>query len=189
MGSVCHARATPPNDDARINRACARPQLARAVWTAGPWHRHSSEPMRIACPSCAAEYEVPDAALAAGPRTLRCARCAHQFQAALPAPESPPEPPAPQPAAPEPAAAPPAESLTPDRPPPSRGPTQSMPIDPPLPRLSDAPTSPPDRMALAGWLVTVAVLAVGVYAGLAFRAEIMGAWPASARLYQALGLG
>jgi hypothetical protein len=63
-----------------------------------------------------------------------------------------------------------------------------MPIDPPLPRLSDAPASPPDRLALAGWIMTVVVVAIGAYAGFAFRGEIMQAWPASARLYQALGL-
>ena len=148
--------------------------------------------MRIACPACAAEYEVPDAALAAGPRMLRCARCAHQFQAALP--EAPPAaevapPPAPEPPpAAEPAAEGTAAGIPADRPPPSRGPRQPNPIDPPLQRLSDAPASPPDRMVLAGWLVTVAVLAVGIYAGFAFRGEIMEAWPASARLYQALGL-
>lgn len=154
--------------------------------------------MRIACPSCAAEYDVPDAALAVGPRMLRCARCSHQFQAALPVPESPPATdfPGTGPRGPETAAQDQAEAVAdsfadsgaPDRPPPARGPTQSMPIDPPLPRLRDAPTTPPDRLALAGWLLTVAVLGVGVYAGFAFRAEIMDAWPASARLYDALGL-
>lgn len=148
--------------------------------------------MRIACPSCAAEYEVPDAALAAGPRLLKCARCGHQFQAALPeaaAPEpamAPSPAPAPDPAPPQ--AAPPPPAPPADRPPPSRGPTQSMPIDPPLPRLSDAPASPPDRLALAGWIMTLVVVALGTYAGFAFRGEIMEAWPASARLYQALGL-
>ncbi|SFK97007.1 zinc-ribbon domain-containing protein [Falsiroseomonas stagni] len=142
--------------------------------------------MRIACPSCAAEYEVPDAALAAGPRMLRCARCSHQFEAALPSPPGAPAVPGPSPAAaPD---QPPPEDSPPDRPPPSRGPRQSNPIDPPLQRLSDAPASPPDRMALAGWIMTVVVVGVGLYAGVTFRGEIMDAWPASARLYQALGL-
>jgi predicted Zn finger-like uncharacterized protein len=45
--------------------------------------------MRIACPNCAAEYDVPEALLAAGPRLLRCARCGHQFQAALPGSAAP----------------------------------------------------------------------------------------------------
>ncbi len=144
--------------------------------------------MRIACPSCSAEYEVPDAALAAGPRTLKCARCGHQFQAALP--EAPPMAAPVADPAPEADSAPATGPVTApaDRPPPSRGPRQSNPIDPPLPRLSDAPASPPDRLALAGWVMTTVVLALGLYAGFAFRGEIIEAWPASARLYQALGL-
>jgi predicted Zn finger-like uncharacterized protein len=40
--------------------------------------------MRIACPNCGAEYEVPDAMLASGPRMLKCARCDHRFQAEAP---------------------------------------------------------------------------------------------------------
>lgn len=51
--------------------------------------------MRIACPNCAAAYEVPDAALAAGPRLLRCARCGHRFTATGPASPAAP-PPAPE---------------------------------------------------------------------------------------------
>jgi predicted Zn finger-like uncharacterized protein len=155
--------------------------------------------MRIACPQCAAEYDVPDAALAAGPRTLKCARCAHQFQASLPSPAAPAPaasfpaaPKAPPPDGARPAAARPdalaERSAAPDRPPPSRGPTQSMPIDPPLPRLGDAPASPTDRFALLGWLLTVAVVVVGLLAGYAFRAEIMAAWPPATRLFAALGL-
>lgn len=154
--------------------------------------------MRIACPSCSAEYEVPDQALAAGARMLRCARCGHQFRAALPTPAEPatlpkqaaPVTPPPQPesaggTAPDGAETPPAVT---SRPPPSRGPTRSMPIDPPLPRLGDAPASPPDRFALAGWLLTVAALLVAAYAAYAWRDEIMAAWPPAARLFTALGL-
>ncbi len=40
--------------------------------------------MRIACPGCAAEYDVPDTLLATGPRSLRCARCGTEFRAELP---------------------------------------------------------------------------------------------------------
>jgi predicted Zn finger-like uncharacterized protein len=58
--------------------------------------------MRIACPGCAAEYDVPDALLAAGPRPLRCKRCGTEFRAELPpaAPFAPPSAPAPAPALP-----------------------------------------------------------------------------------------
>src|ERR1700727_2819840 len=36
--------------------------------------------MRIRCPSCSATYEVADALLE-NPRTVRCARCAHEWTA------------------------------------------------------------------------------------------------------------
>ena len=137
--------------------------------------------MRIACPNCAAEYDVPDAALAAGPRLLKCARCGHHFHARSVLPEE--EEGAPLP----PASASPAPAAGPDRPPPSRGPTRSMPIDPPLPRLGDAPASPPDRFAMAGWVATVAVLIGGGLAAHAYRVEIVAAWPPAARLFAALG--
>ncbi|MBU8541100.1 zinc-ribbon domain-containing protein [Falsiroseomonas tokyonensis] len=140
--------------------------------------------MRISCPNCAAEYDVPDSALAAGPRLLRCARCEHKFTAALPE------------AVAEPAAEPPAAAAeTPAEPAPAETPAaEPAPPPPPEParlaqdRLSDAPASPPDRFALAGWLVTLLVLVLAAYAGFAWRAEVMEAWPPSQRLYALLGL-
>ncbi len=53
--------------------------------------------MRVSCPNCQTEYNVPDAALAGRTRKLRCANCDTQFQAGpLPAPPAsePPTPPA-----------------------------------------------------------------------------------------------
>ncbi|WP_439596174.1 zinc-ribbon domain-containing protein [Falsiroseomonas sp.] len=148
--------------------------------------------MRISCPNCAAEYDVPDAALAAGPRLLRCARCEHKFTAALPegpaeAPPSEAEPPEagetpPDPAA-EPAAAPEAAPPGAAASPPAADPARLA-----QDRLSDAPASPPDRFALAGWLLTVLVLAFAAYAGFAWRAEVMEAWPPAQRLYALFGL-
>ncbi|MGX9964664.1 zinc-ribbon domain-containing protein [Roseomonas sp. F4] len=151
--------------------------------------------MRISCPNCAAEYDVPDEALAAGPRMLRCARCQHRFEASLPAPlaatpaapladsaaagDAPAESP---PGATDPSAAPAeetkAEASPAETPPPLRAPE----------RLADAPTSPPDRFALAGWVLTLLVLVGVAYAGFAFRAEVMAAWPPAQRLYGLLGL-
>ncbi len=37
--------------------------------------------MRVSCPSCQTEYDVPDAALTGRTRTLRCATCGNQWQA------------------------------------------------------------------------------------------------------------
>ncbi len=60
--------------------------------------------MRLSCPACQTEYEVPDAALTGRARTLRCGHCDHQWQVAqladapagagayagMPLPEAPP---------------------------------------------------------------------------------------------------
>ena len=87
--------------------------------------------MRIACPKCLAEYEVPDSLLATGPRLLRCARCTHQFEAALPA--AAPSPPAAPAAPPVPTPMPPASALPeapPDAAPPEAPPGHSAPAEP-----------------------------------------------------------
>ncbi len=36
--------------------------------------------MRLSCPGCRTDYEVPNAALAGRVRTLRCANCSHQWE-------------------------------------------------------------------------------------------------------------
>lgn len=78
--------------------------------------------MIVTCPACATRYVVPDSAIGAEGRTVRCAKCRHSwFQdapplaeiappAATPPPPAPPPPPTPEPAvaAPEPALAEPA---------------------------------------------------------------------------------
>jgi hypothetical protein len=73
-------------------------------------------------------------------------------------------------------------------------PAASLP-PPPIPdrraqeRLRDAPASPPDRFAILGWVLTIAVLAAAGYAAYVFRAEIVAAWPPALRVYALLGLG
>jgi len=80
--------------------------------------------MRLSCPSCQTEYEVPDAALTGRTRRLRCAHCGNQWQYSPPQ-EQParsifsdpmplPEPPAPEPT-PEPLPPEPAPVLTAER--------------------------------------------------------------------------
>jgi predicted Zn finger-like uncharacterized protein len=43
-----------------------------------------SDTMRLSCPNCATEYEVPDAALAGRSRKLRCAHCGTEWRSAAP---------------------------------------------------------------------------------------------------------
>ena len=55
--------------------------------------------MRVTCPQCSTEYDVPDTALAAGGRRLRCDRCGHEWRQEAPdaAPEMAPQPVVPEP--------------------------------------------------------------------------------------------
>lgn len=163
--------------------------------------------MRIACPSCAAEYEVPEAALAGGPRLLRCARCGHGFEAALPAPPPPPPAPAPPPPEPDPPPepepppdpspepapepAPPPKprggpsALRPERAPPPE-PTAAAPPPPdpaPRERLMDPPPQPPRGPLLLAWLVSLAVLGTVGWALWRYREAVIEAFPPAARLY------
>ncbi len=174
--------------------------------------------MRIACPGCAAEYDLPDTLLATGPRPLRCARCGTEFRAELPPAEpfvAAPEPAPPPPSLPdaEPVAA------TPERRPvttaemPERGaaqatlapeaevepaqepprplrsrPRQHAPIYPPLPRREEQQATAERGVALAGWVGSLILVGTVLWLAYAWRSEIMELWPASARLYLALGL-
>ncbi len=152
--------------------------------------------MRVSCPSCAAAYEVPDRLIGTG-RRLRCSRCGHDWlveppaegapgAAADPAPAAAGAPTDPDAAAPPPGREPPPPIAAAAQPPAPRRAPQV--IDPPLPRLGDAPPRSGRRLALAWAATAVAVLAlVGVLA--LFREEITSAWPPAARLYLALGLG
>src|SRR4051812_7814379 len=164
------ARTMPPP-------AC-RAKGRRRACRAGAGASHSSS-MQFACPACSATYEVPDKLVGAG-RRLRCAKCGHVWLAGPPA-SAPAE--APPPSAPELPAAPPAPPATPalQRPPHL--------IDPPLPRLGDIPAPAPSGGPLlwAAWIGSLLLLGVGVAAAWVWRAEVVAAWPAAARLFAALG--
>lgn len=115
--------------------------------------------MRIACPNCAAAYEVPDRLLASGPRALRCARCGQTWTPsesvppqAAPAPEDRPAPPPPSPPPdmvepePEPELPPPSPLVRPAPPPPPGAEAEDMPDESHRPRpppLTGRPRSGP----------------------------------------------
>ncbi len=135
--------------------------------------------MRIECPECRTVYEVPDHLL--GPkRKLRCAHCGHIWPAEHPAAANPAEPsdaPALPRNPPEPAAAAVAETH----------------IVEPLHRYSVeafdiGPRPKASAFVWVGWAASLLVLALLVWGALAYRDDVMAAWPESERLYHALGL-
>jgi predicted Zn finger-like uncharacterized protein len=144
--------------------------------------------MRLTCPKCHTEYEVPDAALAGRVRTLRCGACGTQFKApALPAAveiplEAPPEPAEASAPVPETAAAEPIE-------PPAKLAAVLYPPIPPKPaQAAPAKATPvraaPDRALGISILALVLIIALV----LAEHRAIGQAWPPSLRLFNALGL-
>ena len=147
--------------------------------------------MRIVCPECQAAYDVPDGLIEPGKR-VRCARCNAEW--------------APVPAAREQAR----ESVLRARPllePAVAAKRADAPNElPPAPlvpahgslRVTSEPARRPvpvphpparDRAAWIGWALTVVVLVLLVAAAVAWRGAVMAGWPASARVYSALGLG
>ncbi len=151
--------------------------------------------MRITCPACDAAYDVPDARIAGG-RAVRCARCGSDWvpladtappPQALPLPDPvPPADAAPSQtvqAAPVAAVAVPAATTLAS--PAATMPPPTAPALPSSPAPARARPSPPILLA---WAASFLLLGFLVWAGIAWRAGIMHAWPPSERLYAALGL-
>lgn len=139
------------------------------------------ERMRIACPSCAAEYEVPDRLLAGPARRLRCARCAAEF--ALPDTGAAPPPPPVQ--DPPPAPAPPEAAPSPAPPPADPPPTPRV----PLATAHDAPEAGGATALRRAWAASVLLVLGATASLLLFRGTVMEAWPPATRLFATLGLG
>lgn len=141
--------------------------------------------VRIVCPSCAAAYDVADAALAPG-RAVRCARCGVEW-----APVAAIEPPQAPIAAPLPAqtdtAQEPVAPPVPDQPVPL-GPAAANRVAKAAAAIQARIPALRDTKLLAAWLASLLLLLLFAWAAYAGRAGIMAAWPPSQRLYGALGL-
>lgn len=160
-----------------------------------PGHRHGlagaqglliARGMRIECPACGAAYDVPEHLLTrpdgTPARPVRCLRCAHQWQPAAPAPETPSA------SAPSPTeAAADAGPTVPHPVLPARhaAPVQLQPGPAPLRtvRQEGSPAAP-----LLAWAASLALLAVVLALLVRQRESVMAAWPPATHLFQALGL-
>jgi predicted Zn finger-like uncharacterized protein len=128
--------------------------------------------MRIACPSCAAAYEVPEIRLK--PRKMvRCARCGGEWSPVPQTEGAGDAPPAPQPSEP-------AEHEAEHEPKPAvvLAPVTAM------DRLAAKPSPPPPRSTglIGAWILTVAVLAAAISVTIVWRQEFMSVWPPSGRI-------
>ncbi len=145
--------------------------------------------MRITCPTCDAAYDVPDARIAGG-RAVRCARCGSDW---VPLADTAPPPQAlPLPADAAPSQTVQAASVAAVAVPAAT--TLAFPAAMPPPTAPALPSSPapararPGPPILLAWAASFLLLGFLVWAGIAWRAGIMHAWPPSERLYAALGL-
>ena len=118
--------------------------------------------MRIVCPKCAAAYEVPADRLKVR-RTVRCARCDEQWAAVKDIEHTP-----------APADAPPAHTAAQ---------AAALPAFTAMDRLVADYRQPKRSIALmAAWVLTLGVLIAAAAAAIVWRADIVHAWPPSARI-------
>jgi predicted Zn finger-like uncharacterized protein len=156
--------------------------------------------MRIVCPGCGATYDVPEALLGTGGRTVRCARCSSEWTAS-PIPSDAPPAPVPTGEMDDPFAETMRrdidEAMADDEQPPDMTDPRVTGLRPrPIRRPSAPPALPPPEssrpvsaaLAIAAWAASLLVLAAAGAAAVAWRTEVMAAWPPSERVYAAIGL-
>jgi predicted Zn finger-like uncharacterized protein len=138
--------------------------------------------MRIVCPSCEAEYEVPESIVASGPRKVRCHKCAREWQV-MPPPGMTVAPPPP----PEPAAAPMPDTPRAPAPPPLAEFAPPLP-DPRAAKPIKVKGGAPSLGLVFAWLFTLAILGGGVGVAWLKKTEIIAFWPPASRIYKLLDL-
>jgi predicted Zn finger-like uncharacterized protein len=152
--------------------------------------------MRITCPDCAAQYELPPEAQARLPMRVRCAQCGTEWQAEPPPPAEPEVEPSPSPDSDDEFEFKPIQSLeaesasSPEPEPPAPEPGQparlETPIEPPSRPTPAPPTQSPSARTL--WIGSILLLIALIVLVLALHGPISRAWPPSQRLFDAIGL-
>jgi predicted Zn finger-like uncharacterized protein len=125
--------------------------------------------MRIACPNCAAEYEVPASRLT--PRKIvRCACCGGEWMPVREAEDMTGQ----LATIPAPAEREPAQSAEP---------AMALPAVTAMDRLAASPAPAPSRAGLIGaWVLTFVVLVAALGLAITYKREIVGVWPPSGRI-------
>jgi predicted Zn finger-like uncharacterized protein len=143
--------------------------------------------MKLACPTCAALYNVPDSMIGEG-RMMQCARCAHEwFARPLPA-EAPLPASAPEAGPPAPEAGTPAPEVAPALP----APPAPIALAPPS-RIGEVPPSPEPGSLLGqlplrlAWAASLGLVVWGGYFAWTERARMAELWPPIAKLYRLFG--
>lgn len=142
--------------------------------------------MRIVCPACSTEYDVPDERVSIG-QVVRCARCGTDWTPREPDPEML----ARLAAVAEPVAAVPEPEPEPIKGPyaaPAMAPLQAPVVEPAPVRTRRGAGAGRRAALVAAWVISLGIVGAGLWQGYVSRETIMRAWPPSVRAYAALGL-
>ena len=129
--------------------------------------------MRITCPECFAQFDVPDGAIKETGRKLRCGQCKHQWHQ-LPIPDAPPE-----------IMETPSEDLEP-----KISETYNEYETPPIPEISDikASLNKKTKSLPIGTIIAAALIIISIFGCIYGRSIIVAYAPASSLLYDKIGL-
>ena len=129
--------------------------------------------MRITCPECFAQFDVPDGAIKKTGRKLRCGQCKHQWHQ-LPIPDAPPE-----------IMETPSEDLEP-----KISETYNEYETPTIPEISDIKASfnKKTKSVPIGTIIAAALIIISIFGCIYGRSVIVAYAPASSLLYDKIGL-